>query len=710
MPAVLLIQLALKAFAVLAVAWVIVACMWRASASARHLVWTIGLVATLALPLVRVLGPTWQVSVPESAWVVAAAPAADTVLRPAAIQEDAPFRASDATPNPESSPATSAIQETGDRRQEAAAASGAGAWDGIAPWTVGLALWAAGALCLIARLGYGLFRANRIAEQATEITDEGWLMTFDAAAAMLRVDRPVMLRASALTSVPVACGLWRASILLPADAIGWSEERRLVVLLHELAHIRRRDCLVQAMAQLTCALHWINPLAHVALARLRAEQERACDDLVLEAGTDAPVYADHLFEIARSFRAPAAPAWATLAMARPSQLEGRLMAILDERCNRAPLARRARLIFATTATAGLVALGALHVTAAAGSAPEPDAAAVINAAQAQGDAIIEYSPNPNIDRLPSPRPNPAPSPRAAAFADDQLPPAPPPPPAAPGSSTVSDETRRRVADALATALNDDNVAVREEALNGLASMRDARAVPALLRALRDPNADLREQALSGLAQFDTPEALDGLVSALKDASPDVREHAVRHVGAKISRGRIEVGRHTDTFIALLRDETSDVRESAAMALGMSRDTRAIPALTAALKDAQVDVRERAASALGSIGDPAAIDALTAALKDASPDVREEAATALARIARGERRGIRPVRPVVPVPPVPPGRPLAGASLNEMEIGAIARQAMESVKDMRFDFNFEFEGLKELERLKSVEKLEQLNRR
>ena len=167
-----------------------------------------------------------------------------------------------------------------------------------------------------------------------------WLAAVDTAAAMLRVHRRVSLRQTERSSVPVACGIWRPSILLPADAANWSSDRRLVVLLHEIAHVRRRDCVVQAMAELMRAIHWLNPLAHVALMRLRAEQERACDDLVLAAGTDAPLYADHLVDIARSFRAPSAPALATLAMARPSQLEGRLMAILDAGCNRSPLARR----------------------------------------------------------------------------------------------------------------------------------------------------------------------------------------------------------------------------------------------------------------------------------------------------------------------------------------------------------------------------------
>ena len=119
---------------------------------------------------------------------------------------------------------------------------------------------------------------------------------------------------------------------MPADADAWPAERLRIVLLHELAHVKRRDCLTHMLAQISCALYWFNPLAWMAARHLRTERERACDDLVLAAGTRGPDYADQLLEIARVMRSgrfPALLAGASLAMAHRSQLEGRLMAILD---------------------------------------------------------------------------------------------------------------------------------------------------------------------------------------------------------------------------------------------------------------------------------------------------------------------------------------------------------------------------------------------
>ena len=121
-------------------------------------------------------------------------------------------------------------------------------------------------------------------------------------------------------------------VLLPAAAAYWPEERRRVVLLHELAHVKRRDYLTQVMAQLVCALYWFNPLVWLAARQMCVEREGACDDLVLAGGCKASEYAGHLVEIAGSFRR--VPQMAAIAMARSPQLAGRIAAIVDASRNR----------------------------------------------------------------------------------------------------------------------------------------------------------------------------------------------------------------------------------------------------------------------------------------------------------------------------------------------------------------------------------------
>ena len=102
---------------------------------------------------------------------------------------------------------------------------------------------------------------------------------------------------------------------------------------------------------------------------MRIERERACDDVVLLAGARASDYAGHLLEIARGLRVPRAAALAALAMARPSQLEGRLLAILDPARRRRGPGRRVAAVGLLAASLVLVPLATLHLGARANPAP-----------------------------------------------------------------------------------------------------------------------------------------------------------------------------------------------------------------------------------------------------------------------------------------------------------------------------------------------------
>jgi TonB family protein len=128
-------------------------------------------------------------------------------------------------------------------------------------------------------------------------------------------------------------GISRPAILLPGDCHVWPPARRRIVLLHELAHIARRDLATQLGARLIAACWWFQPLSWMALSLLRRESERACDELVIRSGVRPSDYAVELLAIAQTFNSNPQLSAAGIAIARADALESRLRSILKAPAN-----------------------------------------------------------------------------------------------------------------------------------------------------------------------------------------------------------------------------------------------------------------------------------------------------------------------------------------------------------------------------------------
>src|SRR5262249_4391227 len=142
-----------------------------------------------------------------------------------------------------------------------------------------------------------------------------------SASSQLELKNSVTLLVYPDKTIPVVWGIFRCRLMLPAAAREWSSEQLRSVLLHELAHIKRRDMFAQLVVQFACALHWFNPLVWLAAWRLAVERERACDDLVLASGVRPSAYAGHLLEVATGLSPTRWTQSCALAMARQSSLE-----------------------------------------------------------------------------------------------------------------------------------------------------------------------------------------------------------------------------------------------------------------------------------------------------------------------------------------------------------------------------------------------------
>ena len=324
-----LVLLLIKATTILLAALGITLAMQRASAGARHLVWLVTLGALLLIPALTAWGPLRLEILPaaESASVpaVPAIPAVPTTPHAVITNGSSSVIATRrtarrlATRRPRRRRASTPVGRRWLRRLASATpASG----------SVALTLWAVVALAIVASLTWSALVVRRLVRRSESLDDQSWLTPLYEVSDRLGLDEPPRLLMSRDAKMPFACGLATPTIVLPAECENWSHERRLAVLLHELAHVRRRDLLGHTLGRLVCAVYWFHPLVWTAARQLRAESERACDDLALSCGTRATDYAEHLLDIVTSVRREATPMVA-LAMARRKEFEGRMLAILD---------------------------------------------------------------------------------------------------------------------------------------------------------------------------------------------------------------------------------------------------------------------------------------------------------------------------------------------------------------------------------------------
>ena len=364
----ILIDAALKGAILVAIAGLAAFVLRNRSAASRHAAWTAAVIGHLAIPALVLLLPAWKMPLlPAASWMQAESAAIQAAPTNSGTEAIAPAptrsgNSSNAAPADRNS--GSAVQSDAKTATPAATLQAApkGSLARLGTIQIIATIWLAGALLVLLRLAFGTWRVGQLARDGARVEDGKWLSLTQRLANRLGVTRPLILLRGERLAVPVTWGIVYPAVLLPQDSDSWSEERRRFVLVHEMAHVKRFDALTQLLAQISVAVFWFDPLVWLAAHRMRVEREHACDDYVLRDGTAPSLYAGELLEMVRSIGMPshdrAAPAFAALAMARRSEFEGRMLAILDPRLDRHTLTRRGTLM-----TAVIVALLTLPLAA-----------------------------------------------------------------------------------------------------------------------------------------------------------------------------------------------------------------------------------------------------------------------------------------------------------------------------------------------------------
>lgn len=258
------------------------------------------------------------------------------------------------------------------------AASGpAGPVGPVAPgvdWSLlAVSAWLLVALASMARTGYGLWAARRLAGEAVTLSDDRLRRLQEEIATTLGMGAPLarVLETDAVL-VPVAFGLGNGCVLLPAGWREWDDEQLRAALAHEMAHLRRKDWTVRLCSLAARSLFWFHPLSWWLERRLSALAEMCCDEEGARATGDPDRYAEIVLEFARA----AAPrrghlVLAGMAMAR----SGERKSLMHQRLDRILVADRSgRGVLGKSALAAIVLLAVPVLWAAsalqAGQAPE----------------------------------------------------------------------------------------------------------------------------------------------------------------------------------------------------------------------------------------------------------------------------------------------------------------------------------------------------
>ena len=258
--------------AIVLLVWAALKCIPRVNATTRYAVWLAALIVSLALPALTSQHPAAAVNPPISCAIngtgVESAPHVANAARHVAV------------PAPHMAVPTLQFN----------------VYPAIAN-AVAL-LWIGAAAVFLIRLSASLIYLEHLKRDSLPVEPgvRAALRRWNAAA---KGDRDVRLCVSDAIGVPVAIGLFDSMILLPSDYLALDPSELDCVLLHELAHLRRRDDWTNALQRVASALLFFSPAIAFASAQLDVEREVACDDDVLRVEPDPLIYANCLARISR---------------------------------------------------------------------------------------------------------------------------------------------------------------------------------------------------------------------------------------------------------------------------------------------------------------------------------------------------------------------------------------------------------------------------
>lgn len=206
-------------------------------------------------------------------------------------------------------------------------------------------------LCIRWFMGYR--QTQLIRYQGLHKMPAEWRLFVQKIAAQLNIKKNVRVFLSEQVGTPLTIGFLKPIILVPMASINHlSTQQMEAVLLHEMAHIKRYDYLVNILLSIAEIALFFNPFTQLISKSIRKERENSCDDWVLQFQYEAPVYAEALLRIAYLQQAPALAMTAT---GKKNDLLYRVKRMIEQKENRFSYRKQLLAFFIVTGMLSSVA-------------------------------------------------------------------------------------------------------------------------------------------------------------------------------------------------------------------------------------------------------------------------------------------------------------------------------------------------------------------
>ncbi|NQV36268.1 MAG: M56 family metallopeptidase, partial [Phycisphaeraceae bacterium] len=168
----------------------------------------------------------------------------------------------------------------------------------IAPW-----IWVIGTPLTLLFVCCGLSGICQLRRHSRIVTEQ-WVLNLTVRLhKSLNVGRQVVIAVSDKVVSPILIGLIKPMILLPPSLLtSCTPDQMEMILLHELAHVRRWDAVTNLMQRIIECMLFFHPLVWVVSHWVRTERESCCDDMVLQQTGEPDAYAETLAFLATSYQ------------------------------------------------------------------------------------------------------------------------------------------------------------------------------------------------------------------------------------------------------------------------------------------------------------------------------------------------------------------------------------------------------------------------